>query len=388
MDFRYSKEDEAFCQEVLKFLEGEKELAKQVRWEEATGAGWGPKTREFLKKAGARGYLTPGWPVKYGGLGASHLRRHMVAELMAYHVGRLAAVGVSMAGPVVLRFGSEKQKAEFLPRIARGEIEFALGYTEPEAGSDLASLQIRAVKNGDYYLINGQKTFNTACHFADYHWLAARTDPTVKKHRGISMFIVDFKTPGITIRPLIGLGKIRTNEVFYDDVKVPRECLVGEENKGWEYLTEALAHERTWLSGENMFELEELIKYAQNTKQNGKALSEDLTLRREMAQAAIDIEVAKLFALRIAVMVNKGVVPTYESSMTKMFGSESAWRLSALWMKTLGEYSNLDMGAEHAYEGGRIARIYYNRSTRSVITAGTSEIQRNIIALQIGLPRG
>ena len=165
---------------------------------------------------------------------------------MAYYVGRIGAVGAGMAGPVILRFGTEEQKETFLPPIARGETEFALGYTEPEAGSDLASLQIRAVRDGDCYIINGQKMFNTASHYAQYHWLAARTDPTAKKHHGISIFIMDLDSPGITIHPLIGLGKVRTNEVFYDDVKVPATRLVGEENRGWEYLTAALAHERTW----------------------------------------------------------------------------------------------------------------------------------------------
>lgn len=388
MEFRFTKEDEEFRQEVRKFLEGDSELREKVKSEEASGAGWGPHTREFMRKAGARGYLTPSWPQKYGGLGASHMRRHIVAEEMAYYVGRLAAVGVSMAGPVVLRFGTEEQKEKFLPRISRGEIEFALGYTEPEAGSDLASLQMRAVKSGDYYIINGQKVFNTACHYADYHWLAARTDPTVKKHRGISMFIVDMNSPGITIRPLIGLGKVRTNEVFYDDVKVPKDRLVGEENRGWEYLTAALAFERTWLSGENLSELEELIHYIKNTKHNGKLIADDPVVRRDVAQMAIDVEVARLFALRIACMIDKGVIPTYEASMTKMFGSEAAYRLSEEWMKVLSTYSQLDTGSKYAFLGGRIGRVFYNHATRSVLTAGTSEIQRNIIALQIGLPRG
>lgn len=388
MEFRFSPEDEAFRSEVRKFLEAEKSLAEKVRWEEALGKGWGPYTWEFMKKAGARGYLTPSWPKEYGGLGTSHMQRYIVAEEMAYTVGRIAAVGVSMAGPVILRFGSEQQKKEFLPRIARGEIEFALGYTEPEAGSDLASLRINAVKKGDHYIINGQKVFNTACHYANYHWLGARTDTTVKKHKGISMFIVDMNSPGITVRALTGLGKVRTNEVFYDDVKVPASRLVGEENRGWEYLTAALANERTWLAGENVFELEELIHYARNTRREGKRLIDDPKTRSEITQLAVEIEVARLFGLRIACMVEKGNIPTYESSMTKMWGSETAYRLSSEWMKLLGNRAQLDIGSKEAFENGRIGRIFYNRSSRSVMTAGTSEVQRNIIAMTIGLPRG
>jgi len=388
MDFRLTEEEEKFRQEVRQFLQGESELIEKVRWEETLGTGWGESTKDLLRKTGARGYLTPAWPKEYGGLGASNVERHIVAEEMAYFVGRMGAVGVGMAGPVVLRFGTEEQKKTFLPRISKGEIEFALGYTEPEAGSDLASLQMRAVRDGDYYIINGQKVFNSACHYADYHWLAARTDTTVKKHRGISMFIVDMNSPGITIRPLIGLGKIRTNEVFYDDVKVPVERLVGEENHGWEYLVAALAFERTWYAGENIYELEELVDYIKNTKRNGKPMADDPVVRRDVAQLAIEIEVARLFGFRIACMLDKGNIPTYESSMTKLFGSETAHRLADEWMKILAQYGQLDVGSKHAFENGRMGRVLYNRATRSLITAGTSEVQRNIIALQLGLPRG
>ena len=388
MDFRLTEEEEDFRQEVRHFLQGESELIEKVRWEETLGTGWEESTKELLRKTGARGYLTPAWPKEYGGLDASNVERHIVAEEMAYFVGRMGAVGVGMAGPVVLRFGTEEQKKTFLPRISRGEIEFALGYTEPEAGSDLASLQMRAVRDGDYYIINGQKVFNTACHYADYHWLAARTDTTVKKHRGISMFIVDLDSPGITIRPLIGLGKIRTNEVFYDDVKVPVERLVGEENHGWEYLVAALAFERTWYAGENIYDLEELVDYIKNTKHNGKPMADDPVVRRDVAQLAIEIEVARLFGFRIACMLDKGNIPTYESSMTKLFGSETSYRLADEWMKILAQHGQLDMSSKHAFENGRMGRVFYNRATRSLITAGTSEVQRNIIALQLGLPRG
>jgi len=388
MDFRLTKEEEEFRQEVHQFLQSESELVEKAKWEEVQGIGWGPEMKDLWRRLGAKGYLSPAWPKEYGGLDASNMQKHVVAEELAYFLGRISAVGVGMAGPVLLHFGSDEQKKEFLPRIARGKIEFALGYTEPEAGSDLASLQMRAVREGDYYIMNGQKVFNTACHYADYHWLAARTDPTVKKHRGISMFIVDMDSPGITIMPMIGLGKERTNEVFYDNVKVPADRLIGEENRGWEYLVAALAYERTWLSGENIAEFEELMDYIESTKHNGKPLADDPVVRRDVAQLAIEIEVARLFGLRIAYMIDKGKVPTYESSMTKMFGSETAYRLADTWMKLLGQYGQLDVDSKHAFKGGRISRVFYNRATRSVITAGTSEIQRNIIAMMIGLPRG
>lgn len=387
MEFRYTKEDEEFRQEVRKFFQGEKELLAKVRDEEASGAGWGPYTREFLKKAGEKGYLAPSWPKKYGGLEASYIRRHILAEEMSYYAGRIGPVGLGIAGHVIMHHGSQEQKEQFLPRIARGEIEFALGYTEPQAGSDLAALEIKAVKDGNYYIINGQKTFNTATHYSNYHWLGIKTNPPAK-HRGISLMIIDLKTPGITVRPLIGMGKVRTNEVFYDDVRVPITALVGEENHGWEYIMEALTYERTWLSGEAYYELDRLLDYVNNHERNGKPLAKDPIIRQSVAQIAIELEVNRLFAIRIACIVDKGKIPTYESSMTKLFGSEAGYRALQTTMEIMGPYAQLDRGSKEAVENGRINRMYYNRATRSILTAGTSEVQRNIIAMQIGLPRG
>ncbi|MFH1031741.1 MAG: acyl-CoA dehydrogenase family protein [Chloroflexota bacterium] len=387
MEFRFTKEDEEFRQEVRKFLQGETELLTKVRDEEAQGTGWGPYTREFMRKAGARGYLAPSWPKKYGGLEASYIQRHIIAEEMSYYAGRIGPVGLGIAGHVILHHGSDEQKEDLLPKIARGEIEFALGYTEPQAGSDLAALEIRAVKDGDYYVINGQKTFNTATHYANYHWLGVKTNPPAK-HRGISLFIIDLKTPGITIRPLIGLGKARTNEVFYDDVRVHKSVLVGEENHGWEYILEALTYERNWLSGEAFYELDRLLDYTKNNRRNGEPIAKDPIVRQNVAQIAMELEINRLFAIRVACIVDKGKVPTYESSMVKLFGSEAAYRAMLTTMKIMGPYGQLDRTSKHAVENGRINRTYYNRATRSILTAGTSEIQRNIIALQIGLPRG
>jgi len=388
LEFRFTEEEEEFRREVRQFLQGEPETIEKVRREEASGEGWGPATWEFLRKAGARGYLTPSWPKKYGGLDASHMKRYIAAEEMAYAASRVATSGVGIAGPVILRFGTEKQKETFLPQISRGEIEFSLGYTEPQAGSDLASLEMRAVRDGEYYVIDGQKMFNTACHYSQFHWLAARTDPSARKHRGISLFIVNMNSPGITVRPLTGLGKLRTNEVFYDGVKVPKERLVGEENHGWEYLTAALAFERTWIAGETIYDFERLLDYIRNTKRDGRLIADDPVVRQNIAQLAVEIEVARLLALRVACMINKDAIPSYETAMAKLYGTETAYRLNDEWRKLLGNYGQLDMGSLHAFEDGRMGRVFYSRATRAMITAGTSEIMRNIVAVQMGLPRG
>ena len=389
MEFKFTKEEEEFRQEVRQFFQGQSELIEKVRQEADSGAGWGQWTWEFMQKTGAKAYLAPSWPKEYGGLGSSHMKRYIVSEEMGYFVGRAAlGIGVGMAGPVILMFGSEEQKKTYLPRIAGGEIEFALGYTEPEAGSDLASLEIRAARDGDYYIMNGQKVFSTAAHYAQYHWLAARTDPDVPKHHGISMFIVDLDSPGITIRPYITIGKMRTNEVFYDDVKVPNDRLVGEENRGWKYLVTALSFERTWFAGENMYDFDQILDYIRNTEYNGKPLADDPVVRQDIAQIATELEVNRLYGLRVACMLNRGNVPTYEAAMAKMFGSEMEYRMINIWMKLLSLYGPLDVGSKYAVRDGRPFQRYSVGATRDLLTRGTSEIMRNIIAtLGLDLPR-
>lgn len=389
MEFKFTKEEEEFRQEIRQFFQSQSELIEKVRQEADSGAGWGQWTWEFMQKTGAKGYLAPSWPKEYGGLGSSHMKRYIVSEEMGYFVGRAAlGIGVGMAGPVILMVGSEEQKKTYLPRIAGGEIEFALGYTEPEAGSDLASLEIRAARDGDYYIMNGQKVFSTAAHYAQYHWLAARTDPDAAKHRGISMFIVDLDSPGITIRPYITIGKMRTNEVSYDDVKVPNDRLVGEENRGWKYLVTALSFERTWFAGENMYDFDQILDYIRNTEYNGKPLADDPVVRQDIAQIATELEVNRLYGLRVACMLNRGNVPTYEAAMAKMFGSEMEYRMINIWMKLLSLYGPLDVGSKYAVRDGRPFQRYSVGATRDLLTRGTSEIMRNIIAtLGLDLPR-
>jgi 3-oxocholest-4-en-26-oyl-CoA dehydrogenase alpha subunit len=385
MDFRLTPQEEAFKEEIRSFFRNEKELAEKVRMEVELGAGQGLASKELMRKMGARGYLTPSWPKKYGGLEKSYVERYIVSEELAYSVGSLVIVGVSMVGPTLLLFGSEKQKETYLPRIAKSEIYFALGYTEPQAGSDLASLEMKAVKDGDYYILNGQKTFNTAPHFADYHWVAARTDPAQAKHRGISLFIVDMNAPGITIRPLIGLGKFRTNEVYYDNVRIHKDQMIGEENRAWKYLLAALSFERTWLVGDALHMFEELIAYLKEQKENGQKI--DSATRREMARLATELEITRLMGMKIACILNQGRVPDYEAAQAKYFGSETSYRLTDECMKVLSYYSQLDIGSHSARIGGKVNRWYF-QATRDLLTRGTSEIMKNILAQRkLEMPR-
>jgi hypothetical protein len=295
---------------------------------------------------------------------------------------------VAMEGPCILAHGSEEQKKEYLPRICRGEIELALGYTEPDAGSDLAALQMRAVRDGDYYVINGQKTFNTSCHYAEYHWLAARTDVNVAKHRGISMFIVDLKSPGITICPLYTMAGGRTNEVYYDNVRVPKNCLVGEENRGWFYLVEALDYERVMTFFPTHLEvmLAELVKYAKETQRDGRLLAENPIIRQKLAQIAIEIEVARLLHYRTLLMLDKGVIGNYEPALMKLFVTELGQHLTNIGMQILGPFGLLQENSKWVPLKGRI-ETGYRGTVMHTFGAGSSELMRNIIATRgFGLP--
>jgi alkylation response protein AidB-like acyl-CoA dehydrogenase len=382
MDFDFSKEEEDFRQEVRDFFVSEGKVVTEARKEWDSGQGFGPYCWEILRKIGAKGWLCPTWPKKYGGLELPYIYRYIIQEQMHYFTNIYATVSAGMAGPIILKQGSEQQKNEYLLRIARGEIEFALGYTEPQAGSDLAALEIRAEDKGDHFLMNGQKMFNTRSHYAQYHWLGARTDATVAKHRGISLFIVDLKTPGITISPDWTVGNMRTNQVFYDDVKVPKEAMVGEKNRGFYYILEALDYERISTAAGLERDFQEILNYIQ---ENG--LGKDPLIRQKIAESAIDIESVKLLSFRVAWMLNSGKVPNYEASMLKMVVTESEQRLVNTAMQILGPYGQLKEGSKWAPLNGKF-EWRYRDSLEALVTRGTSEIMRNIIAQRgLGLPR-
>ena len=384
MDFGFSKEEEAFRQVVRDFLK--KEVTPEIIKEGESGIGWGPHTWGLVRKLGARGWLTPTWPKEYGGLGLPSIYRFIIHEELDYAEAlphEALTVGAGVAGPTIMLYGSEEQKRDYLPRIARGEIEFALGYTEPQAGSDLASLQIRAEEREDHYVFNGQKVFNTRCHFSQYHWIAARTDPNVVKHRGISLFIVDLSSPGITLRPLWGIDGTRTNEVFYDNVIVPKKNLVGEKNRGFYYTVTALEFERVLSVGRVKKIFEELVDYVNKTP----SLRENDLVRQKIAQIATEIEVAKLFVYRLAWLQAKRTVANYEAAASKLFSSELSQRMAATGMEIMGLLGLLQGDSKRAPMHGKME--YLVRETLlNTIAGGTSEVMRNIIATRgLDLPR-
>jgi len=382
MDFRFTPEEEKFRKEVLAFFLKEKEDARGAKEEWDSGQGFGPHSWAILRKIGAKGWLCPTWPKEYGGLELSFMYRYIIMEQMHRFLNWFSTVGAGMAGPVILKVGSDAQKKNYLPRIAGGEIEFVLGYSEPNAGSDLASLIINAEDKGDYFIISGAKLYNTRAHFAHYYWLGARTADTTPRHKGISLFVVDLKSPGITVSPILTVGGRRTNEVHFDNVKVPWEAMVGEKNRGFYYIMEAVDYERISTVGALERHLNEILAYAKAHRLGENALN-----RQKLADLAIEIESARLLALRAAWMLDRRQVPNYEAAMLKMVVSEIEQDLVNTAMQVMGPYAQVKKGSKWAPLDGTY-EWRYRDSLEELVTRGTSEIMRNIIAQRgLKLPR-
>jgi alkylation response protein AidB-like acyl-CoA dehydrogenase len=390
MDFELTEEQDKFKREVSEFLD--KEVTEGLLEESESGLGYGPHSWGLMRKLGAKRWLAPSYPEEFGGLGVSYIYRYIVHEELDYRnallvIRGLGMIGVDMAGPIILRYGSEELKREFLPRIARGEIDLALGYTEPDAGSDLSRIAMRAVEDGNDFIITGQKTFNTGCHFAPYHWLAARTDPDAPQHQGISMFVVDLKTPGITINPLWEMADKRTNEVFYDEVRVPKRYLVGKKNQGWYYMVWAIDLERMISTRHIERWFEELVGYTKTTRKNGVPLSKDPCIRQKLADIAIEINVARNLVRRVAWLQDKEIIPSYESAILKVFITELYQRLAREGLEITGLYGILRKDSKYSVLKGMMEH-HFRASFVTTIGGGSSEIMRNIIALRgLGLPR-
>ena len=391
MDFGFSNEEEKFRIKLNTFLDENitEEIARQ-NWEDK---GVAKEGREFSKKLAGEGLLGMSWPVIYGGQGKPPSYDYILLDELGRRWGAHVplAIGYTMVGHTILRRGSESMKKMFIPGIIRGEIEFGLGYTEPNSGSDLASMKMSAVDCGDYYLVNGQKTFNTESHYADFHWLAARTstDSAQASHKGISLFIVDQNAPGISIRPLWTMSGERTNEVYYDNVKVPKDRLVGEENKGFYYMMEALGSERNtvFVPTRLIPILDSMIKYVKENTYRGHTLSEDPRIQDKLAQIAIEIEVAQVLAERSRWVESTGGTLTHQPEVTKLMVSELQQRMMRSCMEILGPFAQLKEGSRYVPAGGRIEWNYLH-SFMTTIGGGTSEVGRNVIAQRgLDLPR-
>ena len=391
MEFKFTAEDEEFRGELRAFMKAE----LPNPWE---GAGHYPEdddwdlNRVIRQKMAEKGWLTMHWPEEYGGQNASPVKSAIYNEEIAYlrAPGR-DIFGVRMLGPTLMIHGSDEQKKTHLPAVAKGEIQWCQGYSEPESGSDLASLSTRAVRDGDELVINGGKVWTTMAHRADWIMLLTRTDPDAPKHRGISFVLVDMKSPGVTVRPIINMaGGHEFNQVTFDDVRVPRANVVGEEDRGWYVAVTLLDFERSGIdySAAARRLLDDTKEFATDTKQNGVPLIEIPWVRTLMADRYIECEVARLMAYNVAYMQSQELIPTKEASMSKVFGSETVQRATEAALDILGMYGTLGREDKWAPLKGRVQENWMN-AFAGTIAAGTSEIQRNIIAGRgLGLPRG
>lgn len=397
MDFRLTREEELKKQEFETFFESEMKNAPPefgsggLEGIYDTVAGF-----EFHKymagKLGGKGWLSMAWPQKYGGREASIMEQVIFDEVRGYYnAPGVDAFAVGMFAPTLLAGATEAQKERLLPPIAKGEAFYCQGWSEPDAGSDLASLTTTAIREGDHYIVNGQKTWTTGAHRAEYMFLLARTDPESKRGKGLSVFHLRMDLPGVQVRPLLYMnGKHVYNEVFFNEVKIPIEDLIGVEGEGWALTRQTMNFERSGaggFSGAKRY-LEQLIEYTKNTNRNGQPLSKDPNARRKIAELFIGSEVGKSLAYKIAWMHQKGDFAGLitAASASKLYSTELAQKLASYATEIMGLYGQLEEGP-HAPMQGSMTELF-QMCKGATIYAGTNEIQRNLIAWTgLGLPR-
>ncbi len=393
MELNYTSEDLAFRDHVRAFLDAnlpadlQQKVRKHLRMSKDDYVRW----HKILAK---QGWVAPAWPVDHGGTGWTPVQRHIWDEECA-RAGTppILPFGVNMVAPVIMAFGNDAQKAFYLPRILSYEDWWCQGYSEPGAGSDLASLKTTAVRDGDHYIVNGQKTWTTLAQHADMIFCLVRTDSGVRKQEGISFLLIDMHAPGVTVRPIIMLDEDHeVNEVFFDNVKVPVQNLIGQENKGWTYAKYLLGHERTGIAavGRSKRELASLKKLAAAQSKNGKPLIDDPLFAAKVATLEIELMALEMTVLRVLAQANKAPGP--EASVLKVRGTDIQQTLSELMVEAVGplalpfDPAYLEGSAEHAVTGeddaAPLASHYFNFRKTSIY-GGSNEIQRNIITQMI-----
>ena len=353
------------------------------------GKGMGPITKELILKIGEQGWIGMSWPEEYGGRNADRIDQYIFEEELVRARVPLNIGNFIEQAPAIMAAGTEEQKKHFIPGLVRGEVTFALGYTEPSGGTDLASLKTRAVEYGDEYVINGQKTFTTGAEVSTHLYLMARTDPDLPKHDGISIFLVPMDTPGITVRPLWTLADGRTNEVFLDNVRVPRTAMLGEKNRGWYIGASALnlgrAGAMRYYTYVSVFE--EMLYFSRRNSL-GQQLMADPAARDRLAELYCEAQVARLFTLRSLSLVRRGINPPYEISSEKVWGPEFLVKSTEVVSQILGPYHQLWEGSDLAPHRGSFPKRYVSAMV-STFGHGSTQVMRDAIARRgLGLPRG
>jgi alkylation response protein AidB-like acyl-CoA dehydrogenase len=393
MDFELTPEQKELEQEIDEYLgnlvtpEYEEE---KLREPEGGSPEDAPEFCKIIKKLGKDGWLGIGWPKEYGGQDRSHIEQYIFFDTVfgKYRIS-IPMLTLNTVGPTIMEVGTEAQKELFLPKILKGDLNVAIGYTEPDSGSDLASLRTTAEKDGDYYVINGQKVYTSLAHFGHYIWLAARTDPNVKKHKGISIFMVDINTPGVSIDPMHFMGGFSSNATYYDNVRVHKDFLIGEENQGWIYINKQLSMERVTLVPHSYarVNLEKFTQWAKENTVDGEIVIEKPWVRNQLARLTMETEVLRMFNFHVAWMLSNGEFPISEALMTKVFGSELFQRINGFIVNAMGLRGQMEQGHDLAPVDGLFAREFVAKMLLT-FGGGANEVLRDVIAMfGLGMPR-
>ena len=384
----YTPEQKALAVKLREYFT--RMMTPELEQEIAEQESGGPLYSRALEQMADDGWLGVGWPKRYGGQERPPIEQFIFFDEVQRAGFPIPLLTLNTVGPTIMEHGTDEQRDRFLPAILKGKLHFSIGYTEPKAGTDLAALQTTATKDGDDYLINGQKVFTSLAHHADYIWLAVRTDPNAPKHKGISLVIVDKTLPGVQVVPTRTLGDNRVFTTFYDNVRVPQSMRVGPENGGWKIITTQLNYERVSLFTAGIVErsLEDVIAWAKQTELgDGRRVIDQAWVQRNLAKVRAGTDMLRLFNWRQAWNMQRGGLPPQEASAVKVYGSEFYVQAFRLLMEVLGERATLQRGSPAAVLGGRLER-YYRATLVLTFGGGTNEVQRDIIAMAgLRMPR-
>jgi len=389
MRYDYSPEQLAWRDEVRAFVRANVSDALRAEMRQAGNEGDGPMANAFHGALFKKGWWGVNWPPEFGGLGKSAIELFIFIEEMEAAGAPGMRLSVTSVAPTIFRVGTKAQQDAWLPPILSGDIEFAVAYSEPDAGTDMAALTTRAELDGDEWVINGQKMWNTGAHTATHNWVAVRTEPEAPKHRGISMMIVPMDAPGIEVQPIWTMSNIRTNAVFFDNVRVPRDFLIGERGQGFYYAAMALTFERIALGSVGMLRrlLEELKVFVRRTKRDGVPLGRIPWVRRAMADLEMRVEVGRQLGLLNAWLIDQGQVPVKEGGMAKVFATELNTHFASTGLEIMGPAGQLGPTDPAAPLHGRLQWLYTIAPLQR-FGGGTNEVQRMLIAtMGLGLPR-
>ncbi|MEB8326563.1 acyl-CoA dehydrogenase family protein [Dietzia kunjamensis] len=390
MDFQLDPDQERWLEEIRAFLRENVTPELRAEMAEHDIEFLGGEVTKFRKKIGDKGWFGLNWPVEFGGLALGAVYQHLLVSEFEYWGVPGPDLTVTSVAPMIMRHGTERNRQEFLPPIARGEMTCAVGYSEPDAGTDLASLRTSAVLDGDEWVINGSKIWNSMAQRVTHEWLCVRTDKDAPKHKGISVIIVPIDAPGVTIRPIMAWSDYRTNETFFDNVRVPATNLIGEVNQGWRYITGALDLERGALTnvGDLRRSVDDLLAAAVREREDGTRPVDDPLLRRAIAQLDADVEAARLMGFEASSLLQEGTIPSVLVASEKVFSSELRQRIADLGTQVFGMAGALAVGTDGAPLDGKFERLY-RAAPLLRFGAGTNEVLRDVIAQRgHALPRG